>query len=101
MPDIVATRQQLAAQQQKPVKTEADAPQPNGEEAPPQPAAAATTTDAMEVGLGVGSAGRDGRGVCVMRGDGVMWDCGTPVDSECFPTEIGRCWIVCMNSMMP
>ena len=49
MPDIVATRQQLAAQQQKPVKQEADVPQSNGDEAPPQPAAAAV--DAMEVGL--------------------------------------------------
>ncbi|KAF0303739.1 F-box-like/WD repeat-containing protein TBL1XR1-B [Amphibalanus amphitrite] len=47
MPDIVATRQQLAAQQQKPVKQEADVPQSNGDEAPPQPAAAAV--DAMEV----------------------------------------------------
>ena len=57
MPDIVATRQQLAAQQQKPVKTETDAPQqPNGEEAPQQQPAAATV-DAMEVSGGGGGGG--------------------------------------------
>ena len=71
MPDIVATRQQLAAQQQKPtVKTEAtEAPQPNGEEPPPQPAAAAV--DAMEVGQGRDDAGSEWRG-------------GVPWRVECF-----------------
>ncbi|XP_037088650.1 F-box-like/WD repeat-containing protein TBL1XR1-B [Pollicipes pollicipes] len=47
MPDIVATRQLLAAAQQKQtVKTEADPQQANGEEVPPQPPPA---VDNMEV----------------------------------------------------
>ena len=69
MPDIVATRQQQAAQQQKPIKTEADAPQPNGEEAPPQPATAAV--DTMEVGRPPAAAG-PGAGVWCGRDWGLV-----------------------------